>query len=370
MKVGFYSNALSVAGGGEKYLLTIVEEAVKRWGSGVVLMAPVQPRPEEWRRLGISLTRDSFRWKPTRDRVVMPETRGLDLFVCMRSAPPVSRADRSVAIVQFPRMPHARGPAPRTARELARRVRVGFERRAVAPYDLVVCYSHFARQYAVASLGHPATVVIHPPADPATIVSPKRPIILSVGRLWEGKRQDVLLEAFHKLRARLAKPTPWELHVAGGYSGDAEAASYLTHLRALAAGHPVVFHPNASHALLQRLYARASVFWHAAGVGSEHYPPRQEHFGMTTVEAMAHGCVPIVIGLGGQPEIVTHGVDGLLWRSVDELVALTAEVIASPERRARLSREAVITASKFSAHRFRREIREVILTPTGSGRQT
>jgi glycosyltransferase involved in cell wall biosynthesis len=368
VKVGFYSNALPVAGGGEKYFLTIVEEAVKRGGSEVILMAPIQPRPEEWRRLGISLTEDSFRWQPVRDRMIMRETRGLDLFVCMRSVPPVSRADRSVALIQFPgRMPHELGSAPRTPREVARRLKVEFERRTVALYDLVVCNSEFTRRHIVESLGDPGTVVIYPPVDPAVIDAPKRPIILSVGRFWEGKRQDFLIEAFQRLMPRLADLTPWEFHVAGGYRGDAAAASYLRQLRGLAAGCPVVFHPNASRALLQRLYARASVFWHAAGVGSEHYPRRQEHFGMTTVEAMAYGCVPIVIGLGGQPEIVTHGDDGLLWRSLDELVALTDEVIASPELRARLSRRAVIAAKRFSADRFRREARELILTGSGDG---
>jgi glycosyltransferase involved in cell wall biosynthesis len=368
VKAGFYSNALPVAGGGEKYFLTIVEEAVKWEGSEVILMAPIQPRPEEWRRLGISLTEDSFRWKPVRDRMIMRETRGLDLFVCMRSVPPVSRADRSVALIQFPgRMPHELGVAPRTPRELARRLKVIFERRTVASYDLVVCNSAFTQRHVVEALGHPETVIIYPPVDPAVIVAPKGPIILSVGRLWEGKRQDFLIQAFRRLMQRFGDPTPWELHVAGGHRGDEVAASYLRELRDLAAGCPVVFHPNASRALLQRLYARASVFWHAAGVGSEHYPRRQEHFGITTVEAMAYGCVPIVIGLGGQPEIVTHGVDGLLWRSLDELVALTDEVIASPELRGRLSGRAMITAKRFSADRFRREARELVLTATRDG---
>jgi hypothetical protein len=55
--------------------------------------------------------------------------------------------------------------------------------------------------------------------------------------------------------------------------------------------------------------------WHATGYGfdAEQYPAKQEHFGMTTVEAMSAGAVPVVLNTGGQREIVTHGDDGFLW---------------------------------------------------------
>ena len=53
-----------------------------------------------------------------------------------------------------------------------------------------------------------------------------------------------------------------------------------------------------------------------------------EHFGITTVEAMAHGCVPVVVRLGGQLEIVQDGVNGRLWGSLGELVAITRELMA------------------------------------------
>jgi len=35
-----------------------------------------------------------------------------------------------------------------------------------------------------------------------------------------------------------------------------------------------------------------------------------EHFGITTVEAMAAGCVPLVYDSGGQAEIVSSGYNG------------------------------------------------------------
>ena len=38
-----------------------------------------------------------------------------------------------------------------------------------------------------------------------------------------------------------------------------------------------------------------------------------EHFGITTVEAMAAGCVPVVIDKADQREIVRHVTDGYRW---------------------------------------------------------
>ena len=70
------------------------------------------------------------------------------------------------------------------------------------------------------------------------------------------------------------------------------------------------------------LYSRASLFWHAAGYGQDErrHPERLEHFGITTVEAMAHGAVPLVYPAGGPAEVVEDGVSGRWWRTPGELV--------------------------------------------------
>jgi len=366
VKVGFYSPSLQIAGGGEKYFLTVMEEAVKRSQDEVVLMSPTPPSPGDWERLGIAVAPESFSWRRTADRTLIRGTRDLDLFVCMRLVPPLSHAARSVAIVQFPArdlftIRHSRSP-----QAAARVLRDALERWIVSAYDLIVCYSDFVWRYAAAYLGRSDAVVISPPVDPATATWPKEPLILGVGRFTEMKRQDVLIDAFHQLLRSLPADTPWQLHLAGGLSPDADPQQYMAHLRRLADGLPVVFHPNASLATLRGLYERASIFWHAAGLDSEHIPIRQEHFGITTVEAMNHGCVPVVIALGGQPEIVTDGINGRLWRSLDELVAQTLELISSPHQRASLGRMAARSGERFAIERFRQQAREIILPSVAS----
>ena len=57
----------------------------------------------------------------------------------------------------------------------------------------------------------------------------------------------------------------------------------------------VVFHPNAPRAVVEDLLVRAKVFLHSK---------RGEHFGVSTVEAIAHGCLPVVHDSGGSREVV------------------------------------------------------------------
>ena len=98
-------------------------------------------------------------------------------------------------------------------------------------------------------------------------------------------------------------------------------AAYLDQIRAAAEGLPVVLHPDATGAELRALYGRASIFWHAAGLGedTERHPDRYEHFGITTVEAMSAGAVPVVIDAAGQVEIVEQGVSGYRFAGLDGL---------------------------------------------------
>ena len=76
-----------------------------------------------------------------------------------------------------------------------------------------------------------------------------------------------------------------------------------------------MLHVDSSGAELDALYRGAAVYWHATGLDEDidDDPVRAEHFGITTVEAMSAGAVPVVIAAGGQPEIVRDGVDGFLF---------------------------------------------------------
>ncbi|MGH7863249.1 MAG: glycosyltransferase, partial [Candidatus Dormibacteraceae bacterium] len=146
----------------------------------------------------------------------------------------------------------------------------------------------------------------------------------------------------------------WELHLAGGTHHQGPHRGYFDSVVALAAGYPVVLHPDCPPNILEELYASAAIYWHGAGYGSdpEIHPEAMEHFGMTTVEAMGRGAVPVVFGAGGQTEIVTDGVDGHLFSTIEQLRDLTAGLIEEPTRRRALANSARARSLNFGEGLF------------------
>jgi glycosyltransferase involved in cell wall biosynthesis len=356
MRVGFHDPYLAILGGGEKYLLTILEQvAAEAPDAELVVYSPQRPDPARWERLGVHVGARRFRWAPAGSLGVTRRSPRLDLLVAITNHfPPLSLARRSAAIVQFPFEP-ATG-----ARGIERRLRL-------RSYDTILCYSDFVREHIAARLGIDDAVVVSPPVDVARAEPrAKDRSIIAVGRFFpaadaNNKKHGVLIDAFARLQDRAEG---WHLHLAGGCHDDPGSQAYLEELRQQAAGLPVTFHPNAEPAALADLYGRAALFWHAAGHG-ESRPERLEHFGITTVEAMAYGCVPVVPALGGQLEIVQDRRNGRLFATVDELVAATLELIADPAGAEALRSAAVADAQRFTKERFRERIRQQVLQPAG-----
>lgn len=167
--------------------------------------------------------------------------------------------------------------------------------------------------------------VIYPPVVPVTCRFPKENIILSVGRFEPSlntKHQDVLIQAFRRLSPHLSG---WKLVLLGASSAD----SWVDQLRTLARDLPVEFVVNASYGELCQLYARSRIYWHAAGYGVDELknPELTEHFGISTVEAVSAGCLPLVVPYGGQREIIP---DPLYhWTTIEELIAKTQSLALS-----------------------------------------
>ena len=353
MRIGLYDPHHATHGGGERYFLTILEEALGVQGAEVILLAPEEPDPAGWRRLDIEVDAGAFTWVQAMDREVSEASRGLDLLVAMvNDVPPLSHARRSVAMVQFPHRSHmgARGG-------VLRALGVGRAPAALASYELFLCNSEFTRQHIRARLGVDA-VIVAPPVDmPSSASGEREPLILSVGRFfsdWHSKNQHVLVEAFAELGA-----PGWSLVLAGG----ADDRAYVERVQRAAEGLPVELRLDVPRDELLDLQSRAALFWHAAGYGQDarRHPERLEHFGIATVEAMAHGAVPLVYPAGGSAELVDDGRTGRWWRTPAELAERTRELIADEPERARLAAAARVEAERYSTDRFRAAIHELVL---------
>lgn len=278
---------------------------------------------------------------------------------------------RSLSYVNFPhhRPGAASGPAVRAVLRVltwAAALRHGMPPwpDPVHAHDVVIANSAFVAGHLEQRWGR-TPVVLHPSSPMPTVAADgaeRDRAILTLGRITRpephvpNKRHDVLIDAFI---ASSLGDRGWTLHVAGS-CGPADA-DYAEELARRAEGAPVRFHPNADRTELDDLLRSASVYWHAQGYGEDEdvHPEAVEHFGISVVEAMAAGLLPVVYAAGGPVEIV--GDLGDSWHDVAELLSITdaiavAEPAALAERRALVRRR----AADFDDATFRCRLAEII----------
>ncbi|MBI2600845.1 glycosyltransferase [Candidatus Daviesbacteria bacterium] len=201
--------------------------------------------------------------------------------------------------------------------------------------------------------------VIYPPVD-TTSIKPlkKKKYVLSVGRFFgylKEKKHEVMIQVFSDMY-KSGKVDGWSLNLAG--SATQADLTYVESLKKTAAGLPVSFHLNLNYQDLIELYGESSIYWHAMGY-QESDPTKMEHFGISTVEAMAAGCVPVVINKGGQTEIVTDGENGFLWESLEDLKSKTQKLIVDEKLLKSLSENSLKKAQDFSKENFEQDIKKV-----------
>jgi glycosyltransferase involved in cell wall biosynthesis len=230
-------------------------------------------------------------------------------------------------------------------------------------YERVLANSQYTRHWIRRLWGVDSDVLFPPIRTRDLRPGTKTRRILTVGRFiapgyGHSKKQLEQVRAFGEM-VRGGGLDGWELHLVGGC--EPAHRPYLAEVRRAAEGLPVHIHANAPRTLVEDLFATSSVFWVATGLGEdeEAAPWVFEHFGITTVEAMAAGCVPVVIDKAGQREIVRHGTDGYRWTTLAELEALTRMVAGDEQLRARLAASATERAGTFSEEAFATRWREI-----------
>ena len=227
--------------------------------------------------------------------------------------------------------------------------------------EKIICNSYFTKKFIDEEYGVDS-IVIYPPVNVNKIKSrEKENIILNVGRfsqLQQAKRQDILVGAFKKLFK--AELSDWKLVLAGGTEVGVD--DYVIKLRKVAKDYPIEILENPTFEEIRDLYGKAKIFWTAAGYGIDENrdPKRVEHFGITLVEAMAGGAVPIAYWAGGHKEIIADGDNGYLWKNKRELLAKTEELIANERLWKNLSSKAKKNSRVYGYERFEAEVTEIL----------
>jgi len=355
MKIGLFDPYLNTLSGGEKYMLTIAsclaqnnevfifwdkakEDEIKKTASG---------------KLGLNLSKIKFtdnifaKDVSTVSRLI--ESNKFDAIVYL--------SDGSIPMVGTKLYVHFQFPIEWVnGQDLKTKVKLSFVKK-------IFCNSKFTKKFIDNKLGVQSEI-LYPPIELHVKDLKKENVILHVGRFdlsdsgVNYKKQDVMVEAFKKMVDKGLKS--WKLRlVLGVMPGDEEK---LAKFEKSAQGYPVEFIVNISNEELWQHYSIAKIYWHATGYGEdlEKHPEKAEHFGITTVEAMGSGEVPVVFNAGGQREIIEDKINGFLCDSLNDFISKTTELIQDKDLLNKMSKEAIKRSSAFSGDRFCKEIKNII----------
>ena len=225
----------------------------------------------------------------------------------------------------------------------------------------VICNSDFTKKIIDQEYGVNSTV-IYPPVDTVGI-KPKRKenIILNVARfstLLQSKHQDILIRAFKKFFDKGNKD--WKLVLIGG--SEVGNSGVINEFTKMSQGYPIEIITSPKFKYLKEIYGKSKIFWSASGfeINETENPENVEHFGMTVVEAMSAGAVPIVYKAGGHKEIIKDSENGFLWNTESELLKNTETLIKDKHLLKQISEKAIISSRSFSEDKFKTDILKII----------
>jgi glycosyltransferase involved in cell wall biosynthesis len=295
-----------------------------------------------------------------------------DLFIALvHNVPPFCSAPKAVLMVRYPfDIPSYAQLAESVAGRKSWRTNLSLRyyrwewKKRLESYQIKTAISDFTR-IQTRRLWDLECRVVHPPGATDFPSVSKDNIILSTGRFavaGEG-RDNGQLEMLYTFDALYAELKNWKYFQVGNSSGSVEHRAYLDELHRVGAESHAQVLPNVERSQVRSLFERAGIFWNAAGYSEKEkeHPELAEHFGITTIEAMAAGCVPVVVNRGIQGEIVQHGVNGYLWESTDHLKEYTLLLAHDESLRKRMSAAARERARGFS----REAVKEKLLGLVG-----
>lgn len=331
-RAGIYNPYWDSLGGGERYTAAVVKLLINQ-GWQVDVWWHQNISQEVLSRFGIDINKANF--IPTQ-----PYSNYDLIFWISDGSIPVSLAKKTII--------HFQVPFQKSSFLNKLKIRL---------YKNIVCNSYFTKKF-IDKNYLVTSKVIYPPVDIDQLKPLKKQnIIVSIARisrLLHAKRQDVLIEAFIKLHSQLKN---WKLILAGGCQDE----EYLAYLQRLIGKSPVEIITNPSLAKVHQLLGQAKIFWSATGYGVDAnlYPERMEHFGITVVEAMACGTVPIVTACGGHLETVTLET-GFLWNTLEELVGATKQITKKTIKLNTMAQAGILRSKQFSEKEFNSKFKAIL----------
>jgi glycosyltransferase involved in cell wall biosynthesis len=165
-------------------------------------------------------------------------------------------------------------------------------------------------------------------------------VVITVSRFAKEKRLEMI--------PRIAKLTPnsFSFVIAGACRCSDDLLSVQNCIRELGVKKRVKLMPNISRTKLKDIMHRSKVCLHTSA---------NEPFGISIIEAMSSGCIPVVPDSGGPKEFVPKQ---LRYKSVEEAAYLTESSAFnwSPQK----AEEFIKVSDRFSENRFRNEFLRIM----------
>lgn len=351
MRIGIYDPYLDDLGGGEKYMMTIAQCLSKK-NKVEILWDTKEDVEAVAKRFSLDLSNVSLA-----PNIFTPETSLFKRLLATKNYDAlIVLSDGSIPLVSSRLYLHIQQPLSQM------QISSLFDKLKLSRVAKIFCNSIYTKSYIDKAFSL-RTSVLYPPVSIHPKEVKRENSILHVGRFRsvdgkDYKKQSMMIQAYKEMVDNGLRD--WTFII--GVSVQKKDTEAFEKMRQSAKGYPIEFVINETNDALWEVYSKAKIYWHASGLGEDlqKHPELAEHFGISTVEAMGAGVVPVVIKAGGQKEIVTNGENGFLWDSLEGLKEQTLQLIKNPTLLERLSVNAKKRAQDFTGERFCKEVKELI----------
>ncbi|MBI2031282.1 MAG: glycosyltransferase [Candidatus Levybacteria bacterium] len=353
MKIGIFDPYFDDLGGGEKYMMTVAQCLASNHNVDV-FWDNNNDVEELKRRFSFNLSRINFAkniFSPkvsTFRRLLI--TKKYDVIILLSDGSiPITLSKKTFIHFQQP------------ISELRLNFKDKFKIKKITKF---FCNSKYTKSYIDRSLNIDSSI-LYPPVSLRPTKDNKENIILHVGRFRvrnvnadDYKKQGVMIEAFKEMIKRGL--LNWKFVLAVSVKKNEE--KIFNEFKKRTENFPIEFSINNTNDHLWNIYSKAKIYWHASGLGEDllRHPEYAEHFGISTVEAMGAGNVPVVINAGGQKEIVEDKKNGFLWNTLEELIDKTKILTEDQDLWSKMSKEAIKRANFFGGDRFCSDLRHIL----------
>ena len=284
-------------------------------------------------------------------------SKGFDMFFYCSRGHYIFKAKKNIAIIHFPmeKLETIKGNSSFLKKCLMK----SKDKKYSSSYDLFLPNSNFTKSYLQKlwpEIPESKVKLLYPPVLPIPQLNlQKKNQIFVCSRLERDKNLESLMQAYKSSDFLVNN---YSLIIAG--SSD-EGSPYLPELIEHTKGYNISVLDNKPFSEITKLYNESKFFWHCKGYGVDENkePYKCEHFGITTVEAMSVGCIPIVINKAGQKEIVQNEC-GEKWLTLEELTEKTERLAKDEKLQAVYAENAKKRAEEYFLDAFTENLRNIL----------